>query len=245
MMRIFQRTIYEVRRSVSALYSSIPSSEIKYLSQLVDKDGIVIDIGANVGRYTRTFANLCPKGQVIAFEPGSWAFRRLWFATIFLRARLKVRIYQTALGSQNALMDLKIPIKESGVPRYGLAHLGAAYDEREREFEIVPVNRLDDFLIVRQLARIDLIKMDVEGWEYHVLCGALNMVQQFRPIVVIEVSEILLSSAASSKSDLFELLRSLEYQSLEILDGTLRVCDNPNSWDTVWVPNERLRHLVL
>jgi hypothetical protein len=50
----------------------------------------------------------------------------------------------------------------------------------------VPAVRLDDWVAAQGLQRLDLIKLDVEGAETHVLDGAARTLERFRPFLITE-----------------------------------------------------------
>ncbi|TWT93514.1 hypothetical protein Pla100_40320 [Neorhodopirellula pilleata] len=76
----------------------------------------------------------------------------------------------------------------------------------------VDVLTLDDFVRSQAVDRIDLIKIDVEGYELNVLRGAKESLERFRPSIILEVNSITSRAAGFELSQLFDLLRSHRYQ---------------------------------
>ena len=96
------------------------------LAQSAAKAPVVLDIGANVGAFSRAFvkAGLRP-GLVLAFEPSSYVFSILQIVT---RRLHQVQCHKIALSSAAGSVDLQTPIKTSGSLRVGLSYIGAATD---------------------------------------------------------------------------------------------------------------------
>jgi FkbM family methyltransferase len=123
-----------------------------------------IDIGANVGYFTVLAARAVgPSGRVIAVEPSGYAADRL--ARTVAENRLgNVWLERVGLGRQAGEVTLYDPLPDNHTPTM----LG----EAGTPGIIVPVRRLDDCLDDWDVDRVDLMKMDVEGYEPAVLEGA-------------------------------------------------------------------------
>ncbi|HET6992080.1 MAG TPA: FkbM family methyltransferase, partial [Bacteroidia bacterium] len=67
--------------------------------------------------------------------------------------------------------------------------------------------------------RIDFIKIDVEGYEYHVLQGAEKTIENSRPVFFIEVVDDFLKAQGSSAELLVSFLDSKKYKLKNANDG--------------------------
>src|ERR1700757_2482247 len=83
------------------------------IGQFVPADGIVFDVGAHAGQYTKLFARAARDGRVYAFEPASYA-RSILRSVVWLHRLSNVAVVPLALGSENGLDTLTIPVKDSG-----------------------------------------------------------------------------------------------------------------------------------
>ncbi len=139
-----------------------------------------IDAGANVGAVTLALARFAgPAGRVIAFEPGPPNVKRLR-ANLELNPELQARVTVVAEGLGNTPGTLYWE-EESGNPGNALL--------RESESAAtcaVAVTRIDDYLRKHPVARLDFIKIDVEGMELAVLQGASETIARFKPVVYFE-----------------------------------------------------------
>ncbi|HEY4799779.1 MAG TPA: FkbM family methyltransferase, partial [Bacteroidia bacterium] len=80
--------------------------------------------------------------------------------------------------------------------------------------ETIQIKRLDEVKEVRSLSKIDLIKIDVEGYELKVLKGAETILRTFKPTLFIEVDNNNLSEQGDSASLLITYLNHLGYNKI-------------------------------
>jgi FkbM family methyltransferase len=166
--------------------------------RLVKPDWVCLDIGANIGAHTLALASLATAGQVIAFEAGRQSFVYLQQNASALSApKARIVPVHCALWDSSGYVDLAASEELAG---------GAFAADRSRELsdheqtlviagreirqrvriEHVPAVRLDDWIADHPLARLDLVKLDVEGAETRVLSGAAATFARFRPTIVTE-----------------------------------------------------------
>ncbi|HSY76221.1 MAG TPA: FkbM family methyltransferase, partial [Bacteroidia bacterium] len=79
-------------------------------------------------------------------------------------------------------------------------------------YELVDIVKLDDFVKDKQIPKIDLIKIDTEGFEINVLKGAEETLKKNMPILFIEVDNDHLMAQHSSAKDLITYIKSLGYE---------------------------------
>ena len=137
-------------------------SERQLLKSTLAEGSIVVDAGANIGIYSQ-FLSRCvgPTGIVHSFEPSPENFRRLQSATSKLA---NVRLCQAAVGERSERSRLYVS-NELNVDHRVYLPQG---DSRPT----VPIDiiALDDYF--KRGQRVDLIKMDIQGYELHALHGA-------------------------------------------------------------------------
>ncbi len=181
-------------------------------SPFVPHDGVVIDVGAHAGQFTKLFSAMVPGGQVLAFEPASYALSILR-RVVAVRRLHNVDIIPCALGAEEAALTLNVPVKSSGSLGFGLSFIGdATTSSRTLRSETIRVRRLDDVVTERGLRRIDFIKADIEGFEASLLAGARETLARFRPVLFLEIVDEHLRRAGSSPGALCSLLRDLSYR---------------------------------
>lgn len=177
------------------------------LFKQLKKDFVVLDIGANIGFHTLNFAKICSKGQVYSFEPDSETFKRL-SKNVEINEFRNIMTFQLALGAKPGQMSLyKLFVNNPGANRL-LSHQPSGHSR----VEMVDVTTCD--LIVEQLQpnRIDLIKIDVEGFELFVLRGATQLIEKHRPILFVELAEVNLQEHSLTPNDLVSFIHNLGYE---------------------------------
>ena len=183
-----------------------PAETLEVKSYL--KEGMTfVDAGANVGYYTLLAASLVGKtGQVIAFEPSPYAFRRLE-QTLEQNELGQVRIECAGLSDQTGELQLFIPITSGNHTPTMVPNLGG-------DPFAVPIQRLDEYLEESRIDRVDLLKVDVEGFEPNVMRGAAGHIAKGRiRAVLCEFNQAWLSANASSVDALYQLMIGYGYKS--------------------------------
>ena len=162
--------------------------------------GIFVDVGANIGYYTLLAASLVGvKGRVFAFEPSPYASARL-AETIAENHLNQVNLQAVALGKQETRLPLYLPKVAGNHSPTMLANEGGAP-------VTVAVRRLDNCLKESGIEKIDLMKIDVEGFESDVLSGAGDYLAQGRiRAILCEFNEFWLQRNGTSSQSLRELL---------------------------------------
>ncbi len=151
---------------------------VKYL----DKDSVVLDIGANIGNHTLYWSKILKVKKVYAFEPVTNTYEIL-----------KKNIELNSITSNNVsinnigLGDEKI--RASIVDKnyyFGLTNIGGTSIKQDNDGDF-NVTTLDDFMKENfKDDKIDLIKIDVEGYEYKVLVGAKETLKKYSPVIILE-----------------------------------------------------------
>ena len=149
------------------------AERIFYLQYL--REGMtVFDAGANVGELTLLFSRFVgDRGSVHAFEPSGAAFGRL--SALCQAASLRnVRLNRLALAEAEGAVRLHVYDGDylSWTTRAARPLGDYGIDVKPRATEDVPATTVDDYCERNGVARIDLLKIDVEGAELQVLLGA-------------------------------------------------------------------------
>jgi FkbM family methyltransferase len=135
--------------------------------ELCDKRNVALDIGANVGLWSRDLVKHFDK--VIAFEPVA-LFRECLEKNV---PDDKLWVSPFALGDQDTQGTMIITEDNSGHSHLDPATMGTG------DVQVIRLDNLD-------LHEINYIKIDCEGYEYRILQGAEKSIRLCRPVVVIE-----------------------------------------------------------
>jgi FkbM family methyltransferase len=179
--------------------------ELGFLSRIVRRGDITVDVGANLGLYTRALARQSRK--VHAFEPSPHMAE-------FLRrtSASNVAVHEMALSDRGGDAELLIP-RERGELSYSLASLepDIARSAADVTSHKVPLARLDD--VVHE--DVAFVKIDVEGHELSVLAGASGLFERGRPSFLVEVEDRHRPHATQS---IFGFFRDRGYQGFFVRD---------------------------
>lgn len=136
---------------------------------------VILDVGANVGEWSRAAAERWPTAAIHAFEPGRVTFTALTSAV----NDLSIRCNNAAVGERPGTAALhSIPGQPgmSSLHNRDLAHHGLEMTEVEQ----VQVASLDEYCEQHGIDHIDFLKIDTEGHELAVLLGAARMLNSGR-----------------------------------------------------------------
>lgn len=145
----------------------------------VSKDKlIVLDIGANIGKYSETILRLKPNSKIFAFEPSSNA-RKVLIDKFNEDSRIEIFPFALSNTVGSSILYSDFPGSGAGsLLKRRLDHFNVSFDINE-SVEVITIDRWNKNL------KIDLIKIDVEGFEFNVLKGAINSLK-FTKVVQFE-----------------------------------------------------------
>lgn len=158
----------------------------------------VVDVGGNLGFTTLVFSRLAGgSGRVHTFEPGPRMFAKL--SGMASRNELtNVTLHHCGCGSKSESLVLNIPASSGNASLRPTDEVLATVKHQDT----VQIRPLDDELA--GLEALAFIKVDTEGFEIDVLRGAEKLIQRFRPVIYIELSQEYQKSSRESVSWLKE-----------------------------------------
>jgi FkbM family methyltransferase len=155
---------------------------------------VAVDIGANFGSAAIQWHRKITHGVIYAFEPHPDTFRRLLRHVELNRAGKVIRPFCTALGAKDGVLSLFL--SEDG--SMAMKTRSATYGGNEVR---VPCRSLDSFAGKQHIDHIDLLKIDVEGFESDVLVGASRMLGNTDRVALEHHSPALKERCATILSD--------------------------------------------
>ncbi len=176
--------------------------------QLLPRGGVVVDVGAQVGYLSLIMAQAVgPAGRVIAFEPSQWAVDRL-NKNCWMNPNLRVQSVHAAVSNEDVeQVDIVVP---NGYRLDGKV---------TAETQPVAMVTLDRFFEQHPTSRLDLIKIDTDGWESHIIEGAMHTLREHRPALLFELGPGNLRKVGRSAEELIGTLSGLGYQFFGIDDN--------------------------
>ncbi len=152
-------------------------------ARLARRAALSLDIGANTGFYTLLAAAANPDGRVIAFEPVPRLRERLHQNVALNGWDHRCAVRAEAVSAEPGRTQLHVP--DQAVPTSASLD-PAGYRGLKGQLIDVDITTVDR--AVPEDQRVDLIKIDVEGFEHTVLAGAERVLVRDRPIIVLEVN---------------------------------------------------------
>lgn len=152
-----------------------------FVSKLIRKGDMIIDIGANLGYYTKIFSRATGiEGIVWAVEPVP-LYREILKKNTAGASNIIILPY--ALGEKESVEYMGIPGNEPY--RHGLTRIITDAEKDEKNSLRVEVKTPS--AIFGNLDKVDYIKCDIEGYENRVIPGFIDIIRHFRPVMQIEV----------------------------------------------------------
>lgn len=191
-------------------FSVYEKTEIALMQRICKPGYVMLDIGANIGLYTAIAGcNVGPNGRVISFEPDSESYHYLK-KTVAVNKLTNVTLVQAAASFKNGKALLFTSSNNRGDHRlYGNNHADGQLE--------IQTWRIDDYLEENNVSVIDVIKIDVQGFEAHVISGMKKTIQSSPCLIMLmEFWPEGLTLAGSDPHQLLEQLESLGLIAYEI-----------------------------
>jgi len=194
---------------------------------LVNRNDVILDIGANIGTHSVIFSRKSKLGKVYAFEPQSLTF-----------SILQNNILYNGLSNVIALHYAITTLDNHAVSMDNFSFVGKRINNgalRLSPFKNNPIigevslsRTIDSF----NFKSVNFIKMDIQGSEVMALDGAKKTIKKSRPIMFIEIEQIHLEALGYTTIELLEKIRLFQYAIYRI---------NANSFvDHLCVPIEKV-----
>ncbi|MFN4008585.1 MAG: FkbM family methyltransferase [Pannonibacter sp.] len=197
-----QRDIFRARNFTAR-------AELAVADRYLPEGAVILDIGANIGNHALYWAFHRKARRVVCFEPApaNHALLRRNIAANGFGDRIEA--HQIALGAEDG---------SARVAHFTARNSGAAVMAADPNGGL-RLARLDTLAADLALDHVDLIKIDVEGFEAAVLQGARMFLARHRPVIFIEIFE-------ANHAEVSRVLQSLGY----------REAERTGIWDYVFVP---------
>jgi FkbM family methyltransferase len=182
--------------------------EVSLYQRLLRPDSVVIEVGANLGLHTVPLAKIAVSGKVICFEPQRLIFETLC-GNLALNNLTNVDAHRVAVGEHHEIVEIETT--DYDIPwNYGAFSVAAGFSSEVRfpgnlSSEPTAVVALDEFPQTAGAERLDLLKVDAEGFELAVMRGADRLIARTRPNLFVE------NNNPASGDELIRHIRALGY----------------------------------
>ncbi|HYA86565.1 MAG TPA: FkbM family methyltransferase [Nitrospirota bacterium] len=182
-------------------------NETRYFTHAIKQGDVCFDIGANVGYFTHLFASRTgATGRVVAVEPVRKNILLIELASELNGSDSIIAVVNAAVSSKAGSISLDTTDDSS----YASVHV-----DHVSETKTIRAITIDSLIFELNLVRIDILKMDIEGWEYHALEGMQQVLsdRSRRPrLMMIELYSDHLKRYGSSIQQICDYLASYGYQ---------------------------------
>jgi FkbM family methyltransferase len=190
-------------------------TEVTWAAGVLQGGGVLLDVGANIGVFSVNILRASPSATAIAVEPALGTFGSLVANVDRNGVGARVTTINAAIGEAPGQITVT-----SGLNAANHVVARAVGEARAGEQRIRQVT-IDAIAAERALERLDLIKMDIEGFELPALRGGIETIRRFRPQVFLEIESRWTERYGYRPAAIFDLFSSLDYEHLYFRDGTL------------------------
>ncbi len=188
------------------LYFGIFDPSQQNLLTLGSAGDTVIDVGANIGATMLALSEkVGSQGRVIGFEPDPCTYEKCNFH-LQSNGYENAEIHPLGLGATTSSKRLRVRSEKN----QGMNQI--VPEDCKSQGTQIEITTIDSFVANRGLERIDLIKIDVEGYESEVLKGARETIGRFCPKLFIEIDDANLKDHNSSPEAVLAFLRPFGYR---------------------------------
>jgi FkbM family methyltransferase len=185
---------------------------IAFLKARLSGGGVLFDVGANVGLVTFLTASQRSDLTVHAFEPNPYG-ASLWRRNRELNPDVDARLNEVAVGASEWLAQLALSADRESA----WSHMVEPGAITQLESVEVAVITLDGYMAQEQISFVDVLKLDVEGYEPRVLAGAAQALSERRVgCIVAELNDFHLERLGSSREALIDWLADHGYRAFEM-----------------------------
>lgn len=197
------------------------NGELRWLKEVLPNCQTVFDVGANIGSWTALALENNPNLKIHCFEPSKTTYKVL----ALQKFTESVFLNELGLGATPGEIPLYIFGNDGEM---NSIHQREVFSSANTQTESITLDTLDDYCQRLQIEQIDLLKIDVEGYELDVLKGAQEMLKQSRiQRIQFEYGGTYLDAHIELK-DMFELLTSYGYQLYKVYPNEVRLVDRYN-----------------
>ena len=206
------------------------------IDAIVKPNACIVDVGANYGHFSLAAAARTGTGGLVhAFEPNPNSYARLR-THVDMNRLGQIKTYNMGVSDAPGSLSLSVPLINSGEATFAGQPYAEATDVT------CNVCTLDELGFQQ---KVDVLKIDVEGFEFNVLAGSRALIDSDRPLIITEVVRRHLMRAGAKPDDLKEFLEPLGYSAYRMglyRAGvshalTLEASDPTHSdGDYLWVP---------
>jgi FkbM family methyltransferase len=178
-------------------YSCFEKDSTLTTKKILKSGDVVLDIGANIGYYTVFMSKIIGKdGKVLCFEPTKY-YRDVLKKNVQVNKIENCEIFDYGISDKNFKQKIYI-----GGSTATMHWVGKDKPIEEEEIYLKSLDEVD-----LSLTKLDFIKIDVDGHEPAVLKGAMNTINKYKPIILLEMSHLHYLKYGVNAFEFYDFLR--------------------------------------
>jgi FkbM family methyltransferase len=187
-------------------------NELICVLNLISKNDIIFDIGANFGFYSLNISKKFESTKILSFEPMNKT-REILLNNINLNHAKNIIIYPFGFWNKDTTLEFNYHKNASGA-----TSIANILEGEDIEKISSPVRTIDSFIAEYNIPDINFIKCDVEGAEYFVLQGGYASIKKYIPIIFLEMLRKWSKKYGYHPNDIIAYLKNIGYNCYEILN---------------------------
>jgi len=198
-----------------------------------NKEPIIFDVGAHNGESIKRYRNIFKNAKFHSFEPQKKNFFKLK-----KYENNKIKINNFALGAQNKILKFNINDDDSTSSFLKPFHSEKLINKKLKlnKIENIKIETLDRYVEKHRINTIDILKIDVQGFERDVLLGAKKTLKNIVKIVELEIIFIDYYQKKSSFYELENILYPMGFELFTVSSPVLKDKDYQLKWlDAIYI----------
>jgi FkbM family methyltransferase len=199
------------------LHGSFEEGEIaivvKALSAEASRELVIFDVGANIGVHSIVLCQSLRNTRLTAFEPSAATRELLQYNININNLSDRVKVESCAVSNAQGTADFYNAIDDA---------YSSLKDTKRKQIlgkAVVPLTTLDHYVRANNIKKLDMIKVDVEGYENEVIEGGLKVLTTMKPDLFVEIYKGSNSNPDPGKT--VRTLLDLGYKAWVMVDGKL------------------------
>lgn len=141
-----------------------------FFAKILPPNGVFLDLGANIGAITVPLIKKRPDIKVVCVEAAPWIFKYLQENLMHNNGQNAIAINRALFYSDNEEVNFYSP-----EDKFGKGSLSSGFTNKLVKVLTITI---DSLLKDQGIEKVDVIKIDVEGYEYHAFKGAENLLNR-------------------------------------------------------------------
>lgn len=185
--------------------------EVELLKKRIKQDSNILDIGANIGYYTTFFSLTASKGKVFAFEP-EISNLILLKKNIRTNKCSNITLFENSVGE--ICCDSKLYLSNDNAGDH------KCFKSSQIEYKVQKIKQIN-LDSINFNCKIDLIKIDIQGYEYKAFKGMIKLIKNHRPTIISEFWPEAIKLSGDKPIDFLNFFYDLKYDIYDVENNLL------------------------